>query len=161
MHLHHRNEIITNHANQQLACGRSARRSRLLARSRRTDQPTSTRQSQEARQPGVLRDLGLVAYPAFLVALLNTITKTARCGNKQRRGELLKYLLLQGFNAARWSWGGWRRRWFARPIHAADPDYAPPAGCFPPLFRWKYLPRRTSVARRIAARERPVLWEAE
>ncbi len=53
-----------------------ADQSRSLARCRRTDQPTSTRQSQEAWQPKALRDPGLVASPALLVALLITISKS-------------------------------------------------------------------------------------
>src|SRR5580704_12816518 len=94
MRPHRQTETATSHANQRPAWCRSADQSRLLARCRRTDLPTSTRQSQEAWQPVVLRDLGLVAYPAFLMALLNTIAKSACPGYRHLAAEVVEMFIL-------------------------------------------------------------------
>src|ERR1700678_2010494 len=105
MRLHRRSGTATSHANQRPACGHSADQSRSLAHCRRTDLPTSTRQSQEAWQPEALRDPGLVASPAFLVALLITIAKSSCRGYRRYWPKLLNRLLLQGFNEALWRQG--------------------------------------------------------
>jgi hypothetical protein len=94
MRRHRRNETATSRANRRSACRRSADQSRSLARSRRTDLPTSRRQSREARQPEALRDPGLVAYPAFLVALLNTISKKKARRGPDSAGEVVETFIL-------------------------------------------------------------------